>query len=184
MASRQGFAAANIVAAYPDPDTAQKVIADLERHGIDAADISLLGAAAREAAAHPDEPEADESVLGRVAASVAKGSAVGGALGGLLGGLAAMAIPGIGPVLGSAIWAGAIPGALFGSGVGGTVAGISSVPLSEAASLAESVKRGEVLVGVHADEWKEIDRAAEVLSDHRPNRIERFDQDGQRANAA
>ena len=95
---------------------------------------------------------------------VATGGAVGGTLG-LLAGIGALAIPGVGPF----IAAGPIMGALAGVGVGGAVGGLigalvgMGIPEYEAKRYEGRIKDGGVLLSVHCDTSKEIDRAKEIL---------------------
>ena len=95
---------------------------------------------------------------------VATGGAVGGTLG-LLAGIGALAIPGLGPF----IAAGPIMGALAGVGVGGAVGGLigalvgMGIPEYEAKRYEGRMKEGGILLSVHCDTSKEIDRAKELL---------------------
>lgn len=93
--------------------------------------------------------------------------AVGGALG-LLAGLVALAIPGLGPFM----VAGPILGALAGAGVGGVVGqvtgalvgmGISGV---DAQDYEGRIKKGQVLVAVHAEAQSGILQAEQILRLH------------------
>lgn len=94
----------------------------------------------------------------------ATGGAVGGTLG-LLAGIGALAIPGVGPF----IAAGPIMGALAGVGVGGAVGGLigalvgMGIPEYEAKRYEGRIKEGGVLLSVHCDTSKEIDRAKQLL---------------------
>src|SRR5688572_23908902 len=110
---------------------ARKALDALEAAGIDAAEISLLGPAAEEAAEHADTRERDAGMAGRVGKR-ATGALAGGATGGLAGflaGLVAFAIPGVGPVIGGGVWAATIGGAVAGGSVGGVIGGYSAVDM-------------------------------------------------------
>jgi hypothetical protein len=65
--------------------------------------------------------------------------------------------------------------------VGFTAGGIASVRQSEAWTLTfEAVGDHKAVVGVHADDPEVVERAAEVLQGHNPERLERFDVEGAR----
>jgi hypothetical protein len=92
------------------------------------------------------------------------GAVVGGVLGWLVG-IGALAIPGIGPFLA----AGPIMAALAGIGVGAAVGGFTGalvgfgVPEFEAKRYETRLKKGGILVSVHADNHEWISRAKSIL---------------------
>jgi hypothetical protein len=92
------------------------------------------------------------------------GAVVGGVLGWLVG-IGALAIPGIGPFLA----AGPIMAALAGVGVGAAVGGLTGalvgfgVPEYEAKRYETRLKKGGILVSVHADNHEWISRAKSIL---------------------
>lgn len=121
----------------------------LREAGIDRADISLV-------ASTPPDFEPDE--VGEGATTGAEVGAGLGAAGGLLAGLGIIAIPGLGPVVASgwlfATAIGALAGAGVGAATGGLVGALTGAGLSEteAAVLAESVRRGGAIVSARVDE--------------------------------
>ena len=100
------FADFNVIGVFPDMAAARKAMDALERAGIDAVHISLLGPGAEEASARADTRERDENVavdMGkRTGVGVAAGAAAGG-IAGLIAGAVAFAIPGVGPVIGAGL---------------------------------------------------------------------------------
>ncbi len=92
------------------------------------------------------------------------GAVVGGVLGWLVG-IGALAIPGVGPFLA----AGPIMAALAGVGVGAAVGGITGalvgfgVPEFEAKRYETRLRKGGILLSVHADNHDWIARAKSVL---------------------
>ncbi len=92
------------------------------------------------------------------------GAVVGGVLGWLVG-IGALAIPGIGPFLA----AGPIMAALAGIGVGAAVGGVTGalvgfgVPEFEAKRYETRLKKGGILISVHADNHEWISRAKAIL---------------------
>ncbi|HEV8421376.1 MAG TPA: hypothetical protein VGR13_08485 [Actinomycetota bacterium] len=185
---RPAFAPHNIVAAFPGMPQARDALVALERGGIDAAEISLLGPAAEEAAEHFDTRERDAGMAGRVGTRATVGAVAGGATGGLAGflaGLAAFAIPGVGPVIGAGVWAATIGGAVAGGSVGGVIGGYSAVDMTEAYELTyESVRAGRVLVGVHSGNPAHVDKGDEILRKLEPLSLDRFDRSGRRLDRA
>jgi hypothetical protein len=98
----------------------------------------------------------------------ATGASTGAVVGGVLGwlaGIGAIAIPGVGPF----IAAGPIMGALAGLGVGGTVGGIAGalvgmgIPEYEAKRYEGRIKKGGILLSIHADNSEWAHRAKEIL---------------------
>jgi hypothetical protein len=92
------------------------------------------------------------------------GAVVGGVLGWLVG-IGALAIPGVGPFLA----AGPIMAALAGVGVGAAVGGIAGalvgfgVPEFEAKRYETRLRKGGILISVHADNHEWISRAKAIL---------------------
>jgi hypothetical protein len=98
----------------------------------------------------------------------ATGATAGGIIGGTLGllaGIGTLAIPGVGPL----IAAGPIIAALAGLGAGGAAGGIIGalaglgIPEYEAKRYEGRVKNGGVLLSVHCDTAKQIERAKDLL---------------------
>jgi hypothetical protein len=181
---RPAFAPHNVVAVFPGMQQAREAIDALERGGIDAAEVSLLGPAAEEAAEHLDTRDRDESMTERVGSRATAGAVAGGATGGLAGflaGLAAFAIPGVGPVLGAGVWAATIGGAVAGGSIGGVIGGYSAVDMNEAYELTyESVRAGRVVVGVHSEDPAHVRRGEEILRKLDPLGVDRFEASGRR----
>jgi hypothetical protein len=94
----------------------------------------------------------------------ATGAGIGAALGGSLGWLAvlpALAIPGLGPLLIAGPLLGAFTGAAAGGAVG-VLVGVG-IPEDEAKLYEDRLKKGGVLVSVHAGTSEELDRARNIL---------------------
>jgi hypothetical protein len=98
------------------------------------------------------------------AAGGTSGAVVGGVLGWLVG-IGALAIPGVGPFLA----AGPIMAALAGVGVGAAVGGITGalvgfgVPEFEAKRYETRLRKGGILISVHADSHEWMGRAKAIL---------------------
>jgi hypothetical protein len=100
---------------------------------------------------------------------VATGAGTGGVVGGALGwiaGIGALAIPGVGPF----IAAGPIIAALSGAAIGATVGGIAGgliglgIPEIEAKRYEGKIKKGNLLISVHADNSEEISKAKDIFT--------------------
>jgi|HubBroStandDraft_6_1064221.scaffolds.fasta_scaffold01717_5 hypothetical protein len=96
--------------------------------------------------------------------AAATGAGIGAALGGSLGWIAALpalAIPGLGPLLIAGPLFGAFAGAAAGGAVG-VLVGVG-IPEDKAKLYEERLKKGGVLVSVHADSREEADRARNIF---------------------
>ena len=96
--------------------------------------------------------------------AAATGAGIGAALGGSLGWLAALsalAIPGLGALLIAGPLLGAFAGAAAGGAVG-VLVGVG-IPEDEAKLHEERLKKGGVLVSVHAATREEVDRARNIF---------------------
>jgi uncharacterized membrane protein len=96
--------------------------------------------------------------------AAATGAGIGAALGGSLGlvaALSAIAIPGIGPLLIAGPLLGAFAGAAAGGAVG-VLVGVG-IPEDEAKLYEERLKKGGLLVSVHAETRDEADRARAIF---------------------
>ncbi|MGH9183135.1 MAG: hypothetical protein ACRDZ9_04875 [Acidimicrobiales bacterium] len=180
------FAPHNVVATYPSVEAARRAVTSLERHGVEAGDISLLGPGVEEAGGpetNEEQRAADMATTGEVGRRAAAGLVGGGAAGaaaGALAALAAFAIPGVGPVVGGGVLVAAAGGAAFGAAAGGFYAGASGLPVSQAWSHTfEAVKGGRTCVGVHSRHAGHVERATAALRRTGPLRLVRFGPEGQ-----
>jgi hypothetical protein len=138
---------------YQTSAHAERAVDELVRAGFPSSDISVLLQDARGTRdlAHEKGTKAPEGT----AAGVTAGGIVGGTLG----------VLGLGPF----IAAGPIMAGLAGLGVGGAVGGVvgsligMGIPEYEAKRYEGRLKNGGVLLSVHCDTSKEIDRAKELL---------------------
>jgi hypothetical protein len=171
----------NVVATFPDMESARKAVDALGRAGVDAENISLLGRAVDEARIDPDTRLRDLEATTEVAKRAGVGAAAGGALGALAG-LAAFAIPGVGPVVGMGLLAGAAAGTAAGGAIGGMVGGVAGLSLEDDWDLTfqESIRAGRVLVAVHARDRADVERSAQVLEEQGSDQLEWLDQQGHR----
>ena len=144
--------AKTVTALYENYHTANSAMEDLVNHDFQRDDISIL---VQEALAKDGVLISEEEPSG-VAAGVGIGATIGG-IGGVVLGLAALPL------------VAALVGVGFGAAAGGFFGLLTDmgVPEAEAHYYAEGVRRGGVLVTVHAaDDLAE--RAASVLATHHP----------------
>ncbi len=159
----------NVVAAVGTVDAARVMIETLENVGIEAGHLSLLGAYPAEPdTAALDPGDTSNGPGGTVGIAAAGGAAAGAAVGALTG--AALTIPAVGPVVAAGLWA------MSGGVLGGALSGVTAVGLSNAwRQTFESVKEGNVVVGVHTDDPEEAELAVETMERLEPLAINRFD---------
>jgi hypothetical protein len=106
----------------------------------------------------------------------ATGAAAGATLGGVLGwlaGIGALAIPGLGPF----IAAGPIMAALGGAAIGGAAGGLTGalvgmgIPEYEAKRYEGKLREGNILISVHTENAKEIDRVKDIFENAKADDI-------------
>lgn len=141
---------------------AEGIVNQLKAAGFSNNDISVLFPDKRGTKdfAHEQHTKAPEGA----AAGAGTGGIVGGALG-WLAGIGALAIPGIGPF----IAAGPIMAALSGAAVGAALGGITGaligmgIPEYEAKRYEGKVREGNILISVHTENWREVERAKGIF---------------------
>lgn len=100
----------------------------------------------------------------------ATGAGTGGVVGGVLGwiaGIGALAIPGVGPFIAAGPIMAALSGAAVGAAIGGIAGGLIGlgIPEFEAKRYEDRVKNGNILISVHAENDKEIQKAKQIFTD-------------------
>lgn len=156
------MANSSVFGIYSSREDVERALDALRRHGFRATDVSVLWPdnTGTKDLAHEMHSKAPEGA----AAGAGTGALIGGALG-WLASVGALTIPGIGPL----IAAGPIVAALAGAGAAGAVGGIAGaligygVPEYEAKRYEGRVRKGSILLSVHADDREWAQRAREVL---------------------
>ena len=169
-----------VVGLFDTRRDAEMTVHDLQRAGINNADISFVGSNARgeyddtqrniAGATNAGESEASEG-----AGVGATGGAIAGGITGVLVGLGALAIQGIVPILAAGPFAAAIgtTGAAFGAGAVGAAAGAAAggllgalvgagIPEEDANVYAEGIRRGGTLVMARVED-AQVDDAINVM---------------------
>ena len=140
-----------VVGVFPDRDSAERAIRELERAGFPEDDIGLAAHGEGGTATGAGPAGLDTTDEGR--RGLAAGAAIGGTAGGIMGALAAGLIPGIGPIIGAGILAATVAGAATGAAVGGLWLGPLvdlGVPEDEARGYEQHFRAGRSLVVVRA----------------------------------
>ncbi len=149
---------------YPTRDSVEEGVDRLKASGFRAADISVLlpQNTGSKDFAHEKGTKAPEGAT----AGASSGAVIGGALG-WLAGIGSLAIPGIGPF----IAAGPVMGLLAGAGAGGALGGIigaligMGIPEYEAKRYEGRIRKGGILLSVHADDAQWTKKAKRILEE-------------------
>lgn len=181
----------NIVATYADPGQARHAIEALERAGVEAGNISILGDGT-EPTAEPEtnveQRETDLAVTGTVGKRAFGGLLMGAIIGALIGGGGGYLLhelAGIGPNAITVALAGAVSFGAIGAYAGGWYGGASALPVSDAwGETFESLRGGQACVAVRSHEADQAERAAEALASTEAIRVVRFGKDGQQTQIA
>ena len=170
----------HVVATFPDLDKANDAALELSQAGIEANNVSILGAQQAEAASDPDTRLRGMEATGEIAKRAGAGGGAGAALG-MLAGAAAFVIPGIGPVVGSGVWAGVLGGGIAGGVIGGMVGGISGLSLEEFDLKYQDVLReGKAMVAVAVDDDEGAKQARKLLEKEGAEDVHMIDGSGER----
>jgi hypothetical protein len=147
---------------YPNRPTVERAVDALKEAGFRNADISVLlpeSGGTKEFAVEKETKAPEGAATG-----AGTGAVVGGALGWLVG-IGLLAIPGVGPF----IAAGPIMAALAGAGAGGLAGGIAGaligmgIPEYEANRYEGRIKKGGILLSVHADDSDWRNKGKDIL---------------------
>ena len=154
----------SVFAVYATREQVERTVDALRTKGFRATDVSVLWPenVGSKDLAHEMHTKAPEGAT----AGAGTGAIIGGTLG-WLAGIGALAIPGIGPL----IAAGPIVAALAGAGAVGALGGITGalaglgIPEYEAKRYEGRVRKGGILLSVHADDSQWAKRGREVLNE-------------------
>jgi hypothetical protein len=151
-----------VVGLVTSESQAQNLVGELKSAGFSHGDISALLPDTRGTRdfAHENNTKAPEGAV----AGVGAGGALGGTLG-LLVGIGALAIPGLGPFIAAGPLMAALSGAAVGAAVGGVTGALigMGIPEIEAKQYEGKIQSGNILIAVHTEDGKEVDRAKEIF---------------------
>jgi hypothetical protein len=181
MATARRSGRYNVVAEYADLESARRAVEALQLRGVEAANISISGGAARHAAEDTSQRtlrKRDVREGGRVLVRSLAGAIAGGIMGAIL------AAVGVGIALavtdyGAGVWIPIAFGAaiLIGITGGGMAAAAVSLPLAPDSDITyakEQARQGEVFVSVHSERQEDIERAQSLLQKKQALRLRRF----------
>lgn len=152
-----------VTATFSTVERAREAIAALEHRGIEAANISLLGVAARETKSDRETQVADARLTGYVGKRILIGAVAGAATGLVValvaGGPASIAV---------------VSGLVAGAGIGGVIGGMWGLGMSPAWERTfQTSEERPATVAVHGDDAELVERAAAVLEEHQPVELRR-----------
>jgi hypothetical protein len=154
-----------VIALFESRIAAEKAVSALVDAGFARNSMSVI--ARNEASATGDLPDIGPipEVSGGTT-DAGSGAAVGG-LAGFVGGIIALAIPGIGPLLAVGPLAAGLLGASAGAAAGGLYGAMKDhgVPEADVSRMTDAIKRGRVLVSVHAPHDR-VDQVADILDNN------------------
>lgn len=167
-----------VLGVFSEKSSAEDALQELEAHGYNPKDISIV-------MKDTNESRAVDDTGTNLAEGAVSGAATGGLIGGLAGlliGVGAIAVPGIGALLiggplaaalgltGAAATtvSGAVTGALAG-GLVGALVGLG-VPEEEAREYEERIKSGAILIAV-PQKTEKTDEVREILEEHGADKI-------------
>jgi hypothetical protein len=174
------FAPHDVIATVSDMTRARDAVQALQMAGIDAAQISLYGPSADEAAADLDVRRADAGFSAVMWRRTWIGGLAGLVIGAAVGAVgAALVLRGLWPEALGVFWAAVVGTAVLGLGTGAATGATSAAQMSRAWELTfHEVASGEVGVAVHSDRTDEARRAERILARFEPSQLERFDLPG------
>lgn len=151
-----------VVGVFDGPNHAEQALSGLKAAGFTPEQVSVVAQDKRDVQQMADHTE----MAGDGAAS---GAVAGGVLGGLAGflvGISALVIPGIGPIVGTGILVSTLAGAGIGAAAGGLVGALvdQGVPEEDAKGYEEHVRKGSILLTVHATSDEQERQAREIFN--------------------
>lgn len=164
-----------VSARYATMDQAKRGVEVLEESGVEGNDIELRGEAARDAKTTGDTQQRDRAFLNQAGRTAVQGIVAGGLVGGVLGLI--IGFVGFSDRMG-AVAAFAIGGLVAGAGLGLTVFFLATQKQSQAWETTLEDVDGPVTVGVRTIDADELETAAKALAGTQPERLERFDEEG------
>ncbi len=149
-----------VVGVFDGPNHAEMALNELKNAGFRPDQVSVVARENRET-----QEMVENTGMG---SGTATGAVTGGVLGGVAGflvGISAMVIPGIGPIVGSGILLSTLAGAGIGAAAGGLVGALTEhgIPEEDARGYEEHVRKGSILLTVHANSDEQAEEAHRIL---------------------
>jgi outer membrane lipoprotein SlyB len=171
----------NVTARYPDRRSAQQAVEALGWRGVEGSDVTIDAPGAERDLTIDDTRAADEIIASRTVGHAAMGFTTGLVLGAILGAVVGGIINLIvdGGLLGWSFYITLLAGAIFGLIVGAILGGESALQAQREFEITETPgSDGEVTVGVHRSDAKDIERTERVLRQHGATDVRREDAEG------
>ena len=170
-----------VVGVFDGPNHAETALTQLKGAGFRPAQVSVLAR---------DQGDTEQVVESTgMGGGAATGAVAGGVLGGLAGflvGISALVIPGIGPIVGAGVLASTLVGAGVGATAGGLVGALAEhgVPEEDARGYEEHVRKGSILLTVHAASDQQAEEAHRILHSGRGGDVRAYGTGGAAARMA
>ena len=153
-----------VVGVFDGPNHAEMALNDLKNAGFTPEQVSVVAKDNRET-----RDMVEKSGMGAEGATA--GAFLGGITGGVLGwlvGIGALMIPGVGPVVAAGALATTLGGAAIGAVAGGIVGALvdSGVPEEDARGYEEHVRKGSILLTVHANSDEQARQGHRIFERH------------------
>jgi hypothetical protein len=184
-AGERKFAAHNVIAVYPDVEQARAALTTLERKGIEAGNIELLGPGMDEAhqpQTNRETHDADQAVIAQVEKRGGTGFLIGAVIGALVvAGGAAIAHYGfdVFDSFGGILIGALVGGAAIGGFGGFFYGGATGLPVNDAwGETYMAVRGGKTAVAVHSEEPGQVETALAALRSTGAEKVARFGRDG------
>ncbi len=150
-----------VVGVFDGPNHAERALNQLRDAGFSPDQVSVVAKDTRES-----REMVESSGMGEEGA--ASGAIAGTLLGGIAGwllGISALTIPGIGPIVGAGIIGTTLAGAGIGAATGGLIGALAGhgVPEDDARGYEDNVKKGSILLTVHAQTDEQAQRAHQIF---------------------
>ena len=160
-----------VVGVFDGPNHAETALNQLKSAGFQPAQVSVVAQDKGET-----QQMAENTGMGE---GVATGAVTGGVLGGVAGflvGISALVIPGIGPIVGSGILLSTLAGAGIGAATGGLIGALGEhgVPEEDARGYEEHVRKGSILLTVHANSDEQAREAHRILEGGRGGAVRAY----------
>lgn len=190
-ASGSDRATANdVIATYPDLESARAAITILERHGVEGGAIELdVPGAEQQPLSNEAQRDADMETTGKVGKRAGVGFVGGALIGALIGAVLGAAASGVFDLYSPLAMGlgGALGGAIFGGYAGGFYGGATGLPVSEAFgetfNAEASEGTGRPTLAVHSGDRSKVDDIVQALRGTGALSLRRADEQGHLADA-
>ena len=154
-----------VAGTFEDGARARGAVDALQRAGVEAGEIKLVGDVVDREAASEDVAMRERAGMLHVALRALAGAIAGGSFGGLAGFILGSLAYGLPSPMSTGLWAFTLAGAIAVGSAGAVVAGIRSISLTEDWELSFTPEPGAVTVAVHAEDDEDLEFAMHLLEE-------------------